>query len=383
MQKKIKVLETIRQGKIGGGESHVLTLVSNLDKRRFEPVVLSFTDGPMVEQLTDMGIRVHVIPSSHGFDLTTWTKVRKLIRDEQIDLVHAHGTRALTNVCYACRKENVPLVYTVHGWSFHDSLSAPVYYARMIAEGWLAAKTQKNICVSEANLQFGKEHIAGFEAEVIYNGIDLNRFNPKRALTDIRKEYGIASDQPVIGFIARMTVQKDPVSMVEAFAQVAARHPRAMLLMIGSGELLDEVKSRIKELKLHNRVILDAFRQDVPELLNAIDIFCLPSLWEGMPIGLIEALAMEKAIVASAVDGTRELIRNAFNGLTVNPQEPERLSAAICRLLEDNELRHQLQLNARDSVLTSYNAVVMAEKVERIYHQLVKKVIPQSSLQVN
>jgi len=369
MKKKLKVLQTIRQGKVGGGESHVLSLVRALDTSAFEPVVLSFTDGPMVEQLREMGVKSVVIPSLHAFDPRTWKKVRNLIRTEEIDLVHAHGTRSLTNVYFPSVRENVPLIYTVHGWSFHESLLFPIYYARLLAECWLTARVRQTLCVSEANVQYGKKHIPHFAADVVYNGIDLERFNPHRELMAVRKEYGIEQHQVVIGFLARLTVQKDPVSLVEAFGCVAKKYPEVVLLMIGEGELYDEVKSRISELGLENRIILDGFRQDVPEVLKAMDIFCLPSLWEGMPIGLIEALAMEKAVVATSVDGTSELLVDGVNGLLVPAQEPKRLAAALERLLENPELANRLRLQARPSILAQYGADAMARRIEQIYRR--------------
>ena len=119
LNKKIRVLECIRQGQIGGGESHLLSLVENLNKDVYEPVVLSFTDGPMIDRLKALNIPVHIIPSNKPFDFKVWGKVKQLMLDEKIDLVHAHGTRANSNVFRAAKSLKKPLAYTIHGWSFH------------------------------------------------------------------------------------------------------------------------------------------------------------------------------------------------------------------------------------------------------------------------
>ena len=124
MTKKIKVLECIRQGHIGGGETHLLSLVENLDKCVFEPIVLSFTDGPMIEKLKTQGIKTFIIHTRTPFDFTKWQKVKKLLMEEQVDVVHAHGTRANSNVFWAARSLNIPVIYTVHAWSFHDDQAA-------------------------------------------------------------------------------------------------------------------------------------------------------------------------------------------------------------------------------------------------------------------
>src|ERR1700743_769638 len=101
MNKRIKVLECIRQGKIGGGESHLLNLVEYLDKNRFDPIVLSFTSGPMIERLLKMGIGTEVIYTERPFDISKWRKVKDFLKKEQVDLIHAHGTRASSNVLWA------------------------------------------------------------------------------------------------------------------------------------------------------------------------------------------------------------------------------------------------------------------------------------------
>src|SRR6478672_11607781 len=109
MTRKIKVLECIRQGQIGGGESHLLSLVENLDRSRFDPVVLSFTDGPMVDRLKEMNVNTHIIPTLKPFDITKWKTVKKLLSSLEVDLVHAHGTRANSNVLWAARSLGIPV----------------------------------------------------------------------------------------------------------------------------------------------------------------------------------------------------------------------------------------------------------------------------------
>src|SRR5882762_8494588 len=143
--KKIKVLECIRQGQIGGGESHLLSLVENLDKTRFDPIVLSFTDGPMIERLKDMGVETHVIFTEKPFDMAKWGSVKKLLKQHQIDLVHAHGTRACSNVMWAAKSLKIPIVYTVHGWSFHPDQNPLVRRIRIMGEAYLTSRANTNI----------------------------------------------------------------------------------------------------------------------------------------------------------------------------------------------------------------------------------------------
>jgi Glycosyltransferase Family 4 len=147
MTKPIKLLECIRQGQIGGGESHLLSLVRNLDRTRFDPVVLSFTDGPMVEQLKAMDVATRVIHTEKPFDVSKWSEVKDFLFQQQVELVHAHGTRACSNVMRAARSLGIPVVYTVHGWSFHADQPLLTRVARIMGERYLTSRATVNIAV--------------------------------------------------------------------------------------------------------------------------------------------------------------------------------------------------------------------------------------------
>jgi len=149
--KKIRLLECIRQGQIGGGESHLLSLVENLDRKLYDPVVLSFTDGPMIGRLRAMSVPTYVIHTERPFDFTKWKAVKQLLIDQQIELIHAHGTRAASNVLTAARSLGIPVIYTIHGWSFHRDQSFIVRKLRVAGERYLANRTALNICVSDSN----------------------------------------------------------------------------------------------------------------------------------------------------------------------------------------------------------------------------------------
>jgi len=368
--RKIRVLQTIRQGKIGGGESHVLDLVATLDRTRFDPLVLAFTDGPMITALQQMQVPAYVIESEKAFDITVWKQVKRFMQQQQVDIVHVHGTRANTNILWAARSLHLPLVYTIHGWSFHEGLHPVMKHARIAAEKYITRKAQVNICVSESNLRTGVKAFGGFKAEVIRNGVNPQKFDPAAAYPDVKAACGIPARHLVVGYIARMTLQKDPVNMIIAFATVAAQLPDITLLMVGGGELQQTAKDTAASLGISNRVVFQDFRQDVPAVLNAMDIYCLPSLWEGFPIGVLEAMAMGKAVVASDVDGTREAVDHEHNGLLVPPSDSAALAAAIIRLARDFSLRKRLQQKAIDTIRSTYNVTGMTRNIEAIYNKL-------------
>jgi glycosyltransferase involved in cell wall biosynthesis len=369
---KIKVLEGIRQGKVGGGESYLLSLIENIDKELIEPVVLSFTDGPMIETLRAMGIKTYVLPTEKPFDFRVWKKVRELIDKEQIDIVHAHGTRANSNMFWAAKQANLPLVYTCHAWSFHLDQNPLKKKLRIMGEDFLTSKANINICGSKANRDTGRKLFKNFDALVINNSIDPEKFNPCSTFKDIRQELGIGKNDLVITSIARFTLQKQPLKLIRAFSEVCRLVKNARLLMVGDGEEKGKAIRLIKKLKLENKVILQPFRQDVPDLLAASDIFILPSLWEAFPIALLEAMSMGKAVIGTNVDGTPEIIEHENNGLLIELDQLEKnITEAIIRLCKDDDLRTRLQKNAVKSIYNRYNAKTLARKNEEVYLQLV------------
>ena len=364
---KIKVLEVIRQGQIGGGESHLLDLVEFLDKEQFEPVCLSFTSGEMITRLQAMGIRCHVIPTQKPFDLSVQRQIIQMILDEHIQLIHAHGSRAASNILYPACHLHIPLIYTVHGWSFHDDQSFLVRQLRQWSEKLICSLSDRVICVSQSNADTGRERFGLKDADVIENGINLIRFNPIGSFKNLRNEFGFSDDDFVAAFIARCTKQKSPLDFLNAIRMAHEQNSMIKGLFVGEGDMDEEVDALISEYHMGDYVFRSKFRTDVPDLLNAVNVYCLPSLWEGLSIALLEAMAMGKAIVATPTDGTREVIVDEQNGLVIPYEQPKALAEAIIRLHDDVSLYEQCGQRARMVVAERFNAQRVSDAVSSIY----------------
>jgi glycosyltransferase involved in cell wall biosynthesis len=370
-KRQIKILATIRQGEVGGGETHLIGLLENLDRSLYHPVVLSFTRGHMVERVEALGIKCYVVKTNNAFDLTVGRKVYKILKKEAVDVVHAHGTRAYTNVILQAKALNIPVIYTVHGWSFHDDQNLLNKHLRIGIERLLVKNACRTILVSDSNHLTGKKHLKNSKFDVIPNGVDLQRFNMGVVTHDIRKELGIPSSAFLLGFIARVTKQKDPLGMIEGFYLAHKQCPDICLLMIGQGDLKERAMLKVKELNIQSSVYFDDFRQDIPEILKSIDVFCLPSLWEGLPIGLIEAMAVGKAVIATNVDGSKEIIQHARNGLLTKPENPKDLADAIIHLYCHETLKTKIEREARSTIVKKYDLTRMVKQTEQIYQTLI------------
>lgn len=349
----------------------MLDLVRFLDKDAFEPVCLSFTDGEMINRLHEMGIKCHVIYTDKPFDINVQRQVKQLMQQEHIQLVHAHGSRAASNVVWPSRSLNLPLIYTVHGWSFHDDQPALVKRLRAYSEKLICHYCQEVICVSQSNADTGRMVFGLKQCHVIENGINLERFNPAGQFADLRPEMHFAPDDFVVGFIARCTKQKNPIDFLKALEIAHAQNVQVKGLFVGEGDMDAEVDAYITSHQMDTYLHRSPFRTDVPDLLHAIDAYCLPSLWEGLSIALLEAMAMQKAIIATPTDGTCELIHNGENGLVVPFNDAQALADAIISLANSPQACLQYGQAARSLVESRFNARRVADAVARIYFDLI------------
>lgn len=289
------------------------------------------------------------------------------MQEEQFDIVHAHGTRAMSNVFWAANSLNIPLLYTVHGWSFHPDQSKIIQKVRELSEKLLTSKADLNICVSRSNEVDGQKRFRIKRSTVIYNAVDLKRFNYLKSGKDVRKELNISKDKVVIGFIVRITGQKDPMTMVRAMSYVVERNKNAVLLVVGEGDLEAVMQAEVKMLNLEDNVVFQPFRSDIPDVLNAIDIYCLPSLWEGFPIGILEAMAMKKAVVASPVDGNPEIVEHRKTGFLVENENPEKLAETLSLLVDNDKLRKEVSENGYDYLISNFGINRLIKEVQNVY----------------
>ncbi|SFV32997.1 glycosyltransferase [Thermoflavifilum thermophilum] len=369
---KIHILHAIRQGKIGGGETYILQLIDGMDSSIYQHSVLSFTDGPMIHALMDKGIQCIIIPIRKAFHFSSFSCLLRLLNSIRPDIIHVHGSRAASNLVPVARLLKIPVLYTIHGWSFHPGQSRIYFHLRRIAENWITRHTTLNINVSYADQQSGQYYLNKFNSVVVRNGVDLNKFTRKYVTSHIRPELAIPDDAVVISFVARMTTQKNPFLLLNAFEKALYKiDHQIFLILVGDGELMSDISAWLASHNLLSYVRLLGFRQDIPDILAATDIYCLPSLWEGLPIGLLEAMAMENAIVVSDIPPHREVIKNGHNGLLFAPQDHNSLASLLLQLCSSRDLRSRLQMAARHTVETEFNVIHMIHQMEDIYERIV------------
>lgn len=371
--KPINVLEIIRQGETGGGESHLYDLVQGFDLMRIKPIIVSFTDGNMITKMKKLGITCHVILSNKAFDFNVMRKIKQLARQENISLIHAHGSRAASNCVLVAKQLHIPFIYTVHGWSFHEGQNKLVYVLRALSEKMICSQSNCVICVSQDNAMTGKEvfSLKLQKTRVIENGVDTTLFDPNQCKS-IREELGLMPDDFAVAFIGRVTLQKDPLTFIEAIHIAHQQDERIKGILIGEGDMDEEVDKYIQNNSLEYIVKHLPFRHDIPQVLASIDVYSLCSLWEGLSIGLLEAMAMQKAIIATPTDGTRTVIEDGKNGTIIPSKSPQELANKILFYLNhlSETLRHGQ--NARHLIMKRFCSQRVSEEVLTIYQKLIK-----------
>jgi glycosyltransferase involved in cell wall biosynthesis len=315
------------------------------DRQRFEPSLVGLKrPEPASERLREQGIVVEHLGRGR-FDPRILSDLVRAGRRRNARVLHVHGYAAADFGRLAARRLGAALVLHEH---FADP-GLPAYQA--LADRVLAPLTHRAIAVSASTRDFlvRERHVPADRVRLIWNGAPLDEFAPRGAerRLSVRRALGLPDDARVIGTIGRLNVQKGHRYLLDAAARVFASAPDARLVIAGDGDQAVALRAQAEALGLTPRVVFTGHRTDVPALLEAFDVFCISSTYEGTPLTLFEAMAARKAIVSTAVDGCREVLEDGRTGLLVPPRDVEALAGALTRVLSNRGLRESLAEAAR------------------------------------
>lgn len=353
---------------MGGGQHHLLWLAERLEKKRFTVSVICEGKGYLVDELERRGISVHALSMSNRLSVGTLVHCVKLLRSIRPDILHTHGgTAGFVGRFSALFVPVKGIVHTYHGIHYLHEGQNVFKRLRRLADRILLSRTDRVICVAETDYQRGLMCgvVPSEKSTVIRNGIDVKKFATASAGRKPR-----TGSLRIIGTIGRLHEQKGHRYFLAAAAKIRQRFPGALFRIIGDGDLREELNMRISELGLGDCVQLLGLRTDIPELLASMDIFALPSLWEGLPLVLLEAMAAGIPIASTNVDGVSEIIRHERDGLLVSPKDPDALAAAICRLMEDTQYAADLAKSAHERVRQEFDIERMVRSTESVYENV-------------
>ncbi|MEE4311332.1 MAG: glycosyltransferase family 4 protein [candidate division KSB1 bacterium] len=376
---KIKILHIITNLPVGGAQDNTLITVDELDKERYEVTLMSAEEGDWLDRALKMKnvklifVNELVRPIHLIYDIIALLRIYRIIRKGRYDIVHTHSSKPGFSGRIAAKLAGVPIiVHTVHGFPFNDFMNPLLRSFFITLEEALAKISNVLVTVSKLNFQKIVDLKIADPARLvnIYSGIYFDKFDKKTDVVSKKKELGIDPKMKVIGMVGRLSNQKSPQYFLDAIPAIAEAHPDTRFLLIGDGELRDALEKRIKKLGIHDRTQILGFRDDVPDLLQVMDIYVLSSCWEGLGRSLTEAMYLKKPVVATAVEGVPEIVETGKTGVLVPPRDPESISRAVISLLGDPAQTKELGENAHRKVAKKFSAHKMVEQIDQLYQEL-------------
>lgn len=374
---KINILFIITQMAMGGSERLVYNIVHKIDRGIFNPSIAWFNGDRVLKEFSNLEIPLYHVPKIKRFDFNTMKKLGNIIRDNNIHIVNAHHFMPAVYSYYGCKiADSKKLLYTFHSeWEI-----------KQISRGWriigsfLSNRSDGVIGVTEKVTNTAKEFFKLDSSKVftIQNGVDIN-VSENSYEKDIKKNLGIEDNEKVIGIVANLKRIKNQIFLLKAFKELIKILKPVKLLVIGQGFENDienteqELRNFVDENGLDKNVLFLGYRSDIAELLKIMDIFCLTSFKEGLPVSLIEAMAAGLPVVGTNVEGIRDVIITNKNGFLVQLDDINGLKDALYNLLKDEALRNKMGNESKALAMSNYSITECINKYQDLFFSLLRQ----------
>lgn len=380
MSKKIKLLHVITHLPIGGAQDNTLYTVELLNKDKYDISLSCNLNGELVSRAKKVKhLKLYDVPNlrrevSIINDIRAFLYLYKLIKKENFTIIHTHSSKAGFLGRIAAMLNKTPIViHTIHGFAFHDYMNSFKKNIFIYLEKLSAKWTHGLVTVSNLNKKKVVDlGIAPIEKlKNIYSGIDLTLFiNEKN--DQFRKELNLDSNHLLLGSVGRLSNQKDPITMIEAFCIVIKRFPNAHLTLVGEGELRDEILIKIDQLQLNGRVHLTGNKNDPWKIYHSLDLFIMSSIYEGLGRSITEALSCGVPVVCTSVEGVPEIVRDNETGILVPPKDPGALATGIINSLNDMDNAKRMAEEGRKFVNENFDVNKMVDDIDSLYDTFYK-----------
>ena len=368
---RVRVVEVMATGTNGGAQEHVHSLVTRLDPSNYDVRVVSLSHGSSVRRLEKAGVDVSVIDEPD--DRAAVRALAEMLAEMEPEVIHNHmyraevvGTRAALLLGeMGCKRPAI--ISTVHS-------SRVRCVDDRVALRQLTPLMDRLIVVSKAiELKIQEEGRTGAPTSLIYNGVDLQRYNHQQPCCTLHEEYLIPESVPIVGVVARLEAEKGHRVLLEAWPLVLDEHPEAWLLVVGEGSERNSLEAQTGSLGISDHVVFTGRREDVPAVTAALDVAVLPSYREAQGLSVLEAMALSRPVVASNVGGIPEMIEDGVTGLLVPPGNREALADAINHLLSDHPYADMLAKRGHDLVHDRFCIELMTSQIETLYDEAAVK----------
>ena len=374
--RKLNVLHVISVPGVGGAQSWVAHITSRLSKMGYQVSIACPDDAGSVSHFNGCGqvipIKVHYSKFTPWSDLRYFVELVSLLHARSFDVVHLSAAKAALYGRLAARAAGVPIViFNAHGFPFHDFLNPAARIALASIEKLLSRYcTDMVVCCGEAVRAYARSHNIVPESRLvtIENGVEIPENLPGRDAA--RRTLGLAPETPVVVTVGRLARQKGPENFLQAAASVIREVPGVTFLVVGDGPLRAPLQALAERLGLADRVQFLGFRNDVALILRAADIFALFSRWEGLPLTILEAMAAERPVVATAVDGNVEAVQHGLTGLISPAEDIGQFATNLTTLVREPDRAREMGTAGRRLVEQRFGVERMAQQLSDLYQQL-------------
>ncbi|KPJ98809.1 MAG: hypothetical protein AMK71_10820 [Nitrospira bacterium SG8_35_4] len=372
--KKIKILH-IAATSTGGVGLNILLLAKYMRHEQFD-VAVAFAPGCNLDQeFKNIGVKLYPITMTRSpysiRNILGFIQLLALFRKEHFDIVHTHTSVGGVLGRIAARIMHIPVIlWSIHGWAFNYPDGAfPGRKIFKVLEKYLDTCTDHYVAVSKNMKDIGIS--AGITTEnkisIIYHGIEMEKYRAANGDTSIRRELGIDPDTYVVGTAGRFESQKGMDDFIHAARFVRQAVSNVKFLIVGDGPLKGRLERLSAELDIADAVCFTGWKDNVNKYIECMDIFCMSSLWEALPFMLLEAMALQKPVVATCVGGIPEILEHGKGGFLMPPRKPDEFARGVIDLLRTDGLKEEMGHFNRRRIEESFQTQTMITQYENLY----------------
>lgn len=350
-----------------GGQSQALYLTKGLKEKGFEVSLISQKGSPLWQKAKEAGIEVFPLKMTFEFAPLSIFKISKILRRKKAKILHFHDSHSATLGILASFLYPVPVKISARkvDFSVKGNPFRKWKYDKLVSAVITVSNGVKEVLI--------KDGIPESKLHTIYEGTDLSKFQIEGTKEEWREKLGLRKDKFLAGIVAHLAHHKGHVYLIEAAKILKEKGANIEILIIGDGELKDFLVSKTKELKVEDIVKFLGFRNDIPHLLKAIDLFVLSSYLEGLCTSLLDAMASKLPIVATKTGGIPEAVEDAITGILVPPKDPSALASTIYHLYNNRDLLIEMGEKGYQRVKRLFSVEIMVEKTLSLYNKLLKE----------
>ena len=360
MKKKFRILHTEWSEGFGGQEMRILLEIQEHLKEGHQVFLLAPPESPLLRTAREKGIESIPLKIRHTLDFQALRQIKKIIQENQIEVIHTHSSVDSWVASLAGKWTRVPVVVRTRHISV-PTRRRPLNYVYALPDAVITTGEQiRQTLITRY----------GLPAQAVYSiptGVDTQRFYPRPPDPALKQKLGLPAESLVISLVAVLRAQKRHEVVIAAAAGILKYSPRVRFLFVGEGPRRALIEEAIRRHGLESHILMTGHRNDIPEILALTDIGIISSQAEGVPQFLLQAMAMAKPVVSTAVGGIPDIITDGLNGLLIPPEEPQALGKAVIKILEDPNYARGISQKALKTVLENYNSGLMADKVSRVY----------------